>query len=150
MTGWRLGWLVTPNRYWASLIERLAQNLFIAPPTLSQHAAMECFTPESKSIMEQRRHTFLRRREFLQSELKKIGFSIPSPPRGAFYLYANIDAFNMPSNQLTDLMLKETGVAATPGTDFGQYRADNHIRFAYTTDVSRLEEGVNRLRILFE
>lgn len=145
MTGWRLGWLVVPEAY-VSAVEKLAQNLFIAAPTLAQHAALAAFTPETTAILEARRLEFLRRRDYLLPALRELGFEIPVTPEGAFYLYADCSRFTDDSYLFAQRLLEEAGVAVTPGRDFGANRANHHLRFAYTTSMTQLEEGVARLR----
>jgi aspartate/methionine/tyrosine aminotransferase len=145
MTGWRLGWLVVPERY-AREVEKLAQNLFIAAPTLAQHAALSAFKPETLSILEQRRQEFQRRRDYLLPALRDIGFNIPVTPQGAFYLYADCSRFSNDSFAFASELLERTGVALTPGVDFGHNRPEQHLRFSYTTSMAQLEEGVSRLR----
>lgn len=144
MTGWRLGWMVAPT--WAlEGLEKLAQNLFIASPTLSQHAAMAAFGNEARLELEHRRAVLGERRDYLLPALRALGFSIPHTPAGALYVYAGIEAFGLDSETFCLKLLDQEGVALTPGTDFGHYRADSHVRFAYTTDLERLREAVVRL-----
>ncbi len=149
MTGWRLGWLVLPEGYLRP-VEKLMQNLFIAAPTLAQHAALAAFEPETQAILEQRRTAFRERRDFLLPALRGLGFEIPVTPAGAFYLYADIGRFSDDSRAFARRLLEEAGVAVTPGIDFGEHRAANHVRFAYTTSMEQLEEGVERLRLFLK
>jgi aspartate/methionine/tyrosine aminotransferase len=145
MTGWRLGWLVAPPAYVADL-DKLAQNLFLAAPTMAQHAALRAFDEDTISILEARRREFQQRRDYLLPALRDIGFDIPVIPDGAFYLYANCSRFSDDSYRFTSRLLEEAGVAITPGTDFGINRPETHVRFAYTTSMENLQEGVRRLR----
>ncbi len=148
MTGWRLGWLVVPDEY-VSVMDRLAQNLFLAAPTISQYAALAAFNNETLAILEQRRQTFQQRRNSLLPALKSIGLDVKAIPQGAFYIYADCSRFL--NEQLPDSMalskywLHNAGVAVTPGNDFGNHLARQHIRFAYTADETRLLEAVERL-----
>lgn len=144
MTGWRLGWLVVPPAYMRD-VEKLAQNLYIAPPTLAQHAALAAFSPETQELLEQRRRAFEHRRNVLQQGLSALGFKIATQPQGAFYLYADISAFADDSQTFARDLLEQAGVAATPGLDFGPAEAKRHMRFAYTTDIARIEEGLARI-----
>ncbi|MEN8170739.1 MAG: pyridoxal phosphate-dependent aminotransferase [Pseudomonadota bacterium] len=144
MTGWRLGWLVVPEAY-VNAVEKLAQNLFIAAPTLAQHAALAAFSPETTAILEERRLEFQRRRDYLLPALRELGFVIPLTPEGAFYLYADCSRFSDDSYQFAQTLLEEVGVAVTPGRDFGANRPNQHLRFAYTTSMEQLHEGVERL-----
>lgn len=84
MTGWRLGWLVLPPALLPG-IERLAQNLYICPSTLSQRAALACFEPESLHEFERRRAELKARRDYIVPALNALGLSVPVTPDGAFY-----------------------------------------------------------------
>ncbi len=144
MTGWRLGWLVVPDRF-AKDIEKIAQNLYIAPSTPAQYAAMAAFKPETIALLESRRAEFRRRRDFLAPELEKLGFRLHARPEGAFYLYVNSSAHSNDSEQLARELLESAGVAVTPGLDFGENAAKEYLRFAYTTSVDRLAEAAERI-----
>ena len=145
MTGWRLGWLVAPESA-IDALDRLAQNLFLAAPTLSQYAALSAFSAETTQILEQRRQQFQQRRDYLLPALQQIGFSLPVKPQGAFYLYANCEAITDSSSRFANKLLDQAGVAITPGLDFGHHKPEQHLRFAYTTGMEQLSEGVERLR----
>lgn len=144
MTGWRLGWAVVPES-WVSDFDTLAQNLFLAASTPAQYAALAAFEPESLAIFEQRRQELEQRRAYLLEALPKLGFKLPVAPDGAFYIYADASAFTNDSLAWCAQVLKDTGVAFTPGVDFGHYRANTHVRFAFTTKLERLQEAVARL-----
>ncbi len=144
MTGWRLGWLVVPEGY-VRAVEKLAQNLFIAASTPAQYAALAAFAPETRTILEERRAEFQRRRDYLLPALRELGLEIPIVPQGAFYLYADISRFSNDAEAFSADLLERAGVAVTPGTDFGHHRAERHVRFAYTTAREQLEEGVRRI-----
>jgi aspartate/methionine/tyrosine aminotransferase len=144
MTGWRLGWIVVPEAY-HDPAERLAQNLFLACSTVAQHAALAAFSPESMAICERQRTEFGARRDYLAKALVELGFRIPVIPEGAFYLYADCSALTDDSFAFALDMLENSGVAITPGADFGNHRAHQHVRFAYTTSMERLREGVERI-----
>jgi aspartate/methionine/tyrosine aminotransferase len=145
MTGWRLGWLVAPLDV-VPEIDKLAQNLFLAAPTMAQHAALTAFEPHNIAILEERRESFRQRRDYLLPALRALGFDIPTTPGGAFYLYADCSRFTDDSYRFSRRLLEEAGVAITPGIDFGINRPQQHVRFAYTTSLENLEEGVRRLR----
>ncbi len=145
MTGWRLGWLVAPQPF-VDAIDRLAQNIFLSAPTLSQHAALGAFSAEVMEILEQRRQAFQARRDYLLPALRDLGFSIPVTPQGAFYLYAGCSELCDDSQLFAQRLLQEAGVAVTPGLDFGFNQPNTHLRFAYTTDLERLREGVERIK----
>ncbi|MBS0321503.1 MAG: aminotransferase class I/II-fold pyridoxal phosphate-dependent enzyme [Proteobacteria bacterium] len=144
MTGWRLGWVVAPRRHVRDL-EKLAQNLYISPPTLSQRAALACFEPRTLAILEDRRIAFRDRRDYLVAALRELGFGIPVVPTGGFFLYADCSRWSDDSRAFCRDALAATGVAFTPGIDFGTHRANVHVRFAYTIEHARLQDGVARL-----
>ena len=145
MTGWRLGWLVAPREAIAG-IDKLAQNLYLAAPTLAQYAALSAFDPENIAILEARRLEFRTRRDYLLPALRDLGFDIAGTPEGAFYLYADCSRFTDDSYGFSVRLLEEAGVAITPGIDFGEHRPERHVRFAYTTSLENLQEGVRRLK----
>jgi aspartate/methionine/tyrosine aminotransferase len=144
MTGWRLGWLVAPQRY-VREIEKLAQNLYIAPSTVAQHAALAAFQPETMAILEARRSEFRLRRDMLLPSLRKLGFKIAAEPQGAFYVYADSSGLAADSFSLAGKLLANAGIAATPGLDFGSHAPQHHMRFAYTIGRDRIEEGMVRM-----
>ena len=145
MTGWRLGWLVVPEAL-ARDVEKLAQNLYISPSTVAQHAALACFAPETIAILEKRRAELDARRRYLLSALPSLGFGIPVEPQGAFYVYADCSRLTDDSFAFARSVLSEAGVAITPGKDFGHHEPERHVRIAYIQPVDRLEEAVERLR----
>ena len=145
MTGWRLGWLVAPPGLIRE-VEKLSQNLYVSPPSLSQHAALAAFDPGALAVLEERRAEYRRRRDFLVPALRGLRFSVPVMPQGAFYVYAGCEQLAPDSSALASRMLEEAGVAVTPGVDFGSHDAHRHLRFAYTRSLPELEEGVERMR----
>jgi aspartate/methionine/tyrosine aminotransferase len=145
MTGWRLGWLAAPAHLMAG-IERLAQNLFLAPPTPAQFAALAAFSKETQEILEARRLEMKARRDFLLPALREMGFGLPVTPAGAFYLYADVSRFTDDSFAFAEQMLEAVGVAITPGVDFGEVTPEKYVRFAYTRPLPVLQEAVARIR----
>lgn len=149
MTGWRLGWLVAPPHL-VRRIETLAQNLFISPSAVAQHAALACFDPATLAIVEQRREELDARRRFLIPALESLGFRVPVVPQGAFYIYADCSMLTGDSFAFARRILTEAHVAVTPGKDFGANHPERHIRIAYTQPVARLEEAVRRIGKLLQ
>lgn len=144
MTGWRLGWLVVPE--WA--IEgatKLAQNLFISAPSVSQYAAIEAFSPVVLSECEGRRKTLNARRLVLLEGLKKIGLSVVAPAQGAFYIYVDVSSITDNAMDWCLALLESEKVALTPGADFGLKDAHKYVRFAYACDEQRLDEAISRI-----
>lgn len=145
MTGWRLGWLVVPPALVATF-EKLAQNLFICPSALAQHAALACFEPEAMAIYRQRRDEFRARRDFIVPAMRELGFAIPVEPDGAFYVWLDCSAHTADSAAFASRMLEEAGVAMVPGEDFGHHQPQRWLRLSYATSMSHLQEAVQRLR----
>lgn len=144
MTGWRIGWLIVPERY-VEATERLAQTIFISTPSHSQYAAVAAFKPENMAELERRRIEFAARRDFLYDGLKRLGFFIPVKPEGAFYIYADCSSFTNDSYQFAWDLLEQEGVAITPGIDFGSHNANQSVRFAYTTSIENIAVAMQRL-----
>ncbi len=144
MTGWRLGWLVAPEQA-VEPLTRLAQNVFLAAPTPSQHAALAAFTPECRDILETRRATLKQRRQVLLDGLVELGLAPDLPPQGAFYLWLDISRYSRDSQAFCERLLVEENVAITPGIDFAVRGGEHHVRIAFTNDVARLQEAVVRI-----
>ena len=131
----------------ASGFEQTRQEAFEPFTYLTRacHAALACFAPATLALLEQRRAQFRSRRDFLVPALRELGFRIPVTPSGGFFVYADCSPFGMDSERFCIEALAATGVAFTPGIDFGENRARDHVRFAYTVAQSKLSEGVRRL-----
>ncbi|HNQ46403.1 MAG TPA: aminotransferase class I/II-fold pyridoxal phosphate-dependent enzyme [Syntrophorhabdus sp.] len=142
MTGWRLGWMVVPQEL-VRPIQKVAQNVFISPPSIAQHAAVHAF--DVSEYLEEMRTTYEERRNFILPRLKNLGFTVPIDPEGAFYVYAGIGKWGLDSMRFVERALVEAKVAITPGYDFGSYMAGSHVRFSYANSIERLKEGCNRL-----
>jgi aspartate/methionine/tyrosine aminotransferase len=149
MTGWRLGWMVAPQALVRD-VEKLAQNLFISPSTLAQHAALACFSPETIAIVEERRRELDERRRFLVPGLQALGFRVAVEPQGAFYIYADCSALTDDSFAFARRILTDAHVAVTPGKDFGHNHPERHIRIAYTQPIARLAEALERIARFLE
>jgi len=150
MTGWRLGWLVLPPELVAPM-ERLAQNLFICPSTVAQHAALACFEPESLAEYERRRAEFKARRDFFVPALNRLGLNVPVMPDGAFYAWADCTeacqrwGLEGGSWDFAFALMERAHLAATPGRDFGDAAPQRYIRFSTANSMAQLEEAVHRL-----
>lgn len=143
MTGWRIGWMVVPEHH-VRVIERLAQNLFICPPHVSQVAAlaaMDC--PEE---LEANMVVYRRNRALMLEGLPKAGFDRIAPPDGAFYVYADVSHLTDDSRDFAAEILDQAGVAVTPGLDFDPIRGAGTLRFSYARATADIEEGLARLQ----
>jgi len=144
MTGWRLGWLIVPTDM-VEPLERLAGSLTICASTLAQHAALACFTPQALSIFAQRRALLRQRHDYLLPAFERLGLTVPVKPDGAFYLYADISRHAQDSTTFASRLLREAGIVAIAGEDFGPAHARNMMRFSYATELDRLQEAVARM-----
>jgi aspartate/methionine/tyrosine aminotransferase len=154
MTGWRLGWMVVPETL-VPVLERLAQNLFICPSSIAQHAALACFEPDSLALYEERRAAFKQRRDQFIPQLNDMGLTVPVMPDGAFYAWADCRQACArlglaDSWALAEHMMREAHVAITPGKDFGMHAPANHVRFSTASSLSDLNTAAQRLRQLLE
>ena len=152
MTGWRLGWLVVPEAL-VPVIERLAQNLFICASTISQHAALACFEPDSIAEYERRRAQFKARRDWFIPQLNALGLTVPVMPDGAFYAWADCSALcrqlGVPGSwELGFELMKRAHLAVTPGRDFGHADTSRFLRFSPASSMAQLEQAIARLRAL--
>jgi aspartate/methionine/tyrosine aminotransferase len=143
MTGWRLGWMVVPPALLRA-VECLAQNFFISPPTLSQHAALAAFDCDEE--LERNRARYAENRALLLDELPKAGFDRLAPADGAFYLYADVGHLTNDSTAFCRRMLAEIGVACTPGVDFDRERGHATLRFSFAGSTATMAEAAKRLR----
>ncbi len=152
MTGWRLGWLVVPDAL-VPVIERLAQNLFICPSTVAQHAALACFEPESIAEYERRRAEFRARRDWFIPQLQSMGLPVPVVPDGAFYAWADCGeaARRIGVEGSWDFAfeaMRRAHVAVTPGRDFGSAETSRFVRFSTANSLAQLQEAAARLRAM--
>jgi len=142
MTGWRIGWMVCPPDI-ARAVECLAQNIYISPPTLAQHAALAAF--DCTAELEANVARYAENRALLLDGLPSVGFDRLAPADGAFYLYADVSALTNNSEEFCARMLAETGVATTPGIDFDQGRGRAYLRISYAGATADMAGAIERL-----
>jgi aspartate/methionine/tyrosine aminotransferase len=149
MTGWRLGWMVIPEAL-VPVMERLAQNLFICPSAIAQHAALACFDEESLALYEERRVQFKARRDYFIPELNALGLTVPVIPDGAFYAWADCsqacESLGIKDSwDFAYALMHRAHIAVTPGRDFGTAQASHMIRFSTASSMAQLQTAVSRL-----
>ncbi|MDD5497327.1 MAG: pyridoxal phosphate-dependent aminotransferase [Atribacterota bacterium] len=146
MTGWRLGYLIAPEKYIRPL-QKIQQNFFICANSFIQIAGItalrEC-DEEIKKMAEIYNH----RRIYLLKRLQEIGIATKAEPTGAFYALANIKKYTDNSFQMAFDILEKAKVAVTPGIDFGK-NAEGYLRISYATSLENIKEGMNRLERYF-
>ena len=143
MTGWRLGWLVLPPDL-VRPVERLAQSLFISPPTLSQRAALAAF--DCREELDTRVADYAESRRLLLQELPSAGFDRLARADGAFYLYADVSRLTNDSLSFCRRILDETGVALTPGLDFDRERGQATLRLSFAGSRDTIARAIERLQ----
>lgn len=143
MTGWRVGWMVVPESH-VRTIERLAQNLFICPPHVSQVAALAAFdcTEELNANLA----IYAKNRDLMLAGLREAGFDQIAPPDGAFYIYADVSKYTDDSRAFAADILESARVAVTPGIDFDPARGHKTLRFSYARSTEDIELGLRRLK----
>ena len=142
MTGWRIGWMVLPERL-VRPVERIAQSLYISAPELSQVAAIEAFKATAELEVVKARYAW--NRELLAERLPQLGFSFAAPMDGAFYAFCDVTKLTNDSMEFAKRMLAEAHVAATPGRDFDTRAGHRTMRFSYAGSHDEMIEAMNRL-----
>jgi len=142
MTGWRLGWMVLPEDL-VRPVERLAQNLFISPPTLSQLAALAAFDVTDELDANVARYA--RNRQVLLEGLGSVGLDHFASPDGAFYFYIDVSHLADDSQELCRVWLDELGVACTPGIDFDLTNGHRYVRLSYSESTEDITEATRRI-----
>lgn len=141
MPGFRIGWMIVPEKYITN-VERLAQNMFISAPTISQMCAIHAFDYDYLNKVVE---IYKQRRDFLYENLKDI-FDIPVKPEGAFYIWADIRKYNMDSLSFCNMVFDKTHVAITPGVDFGDNNTNHFVRFSFSKDIEHLKQAINLIK----
>jgi aspartate/methionine/tyrosine aminotransferase len=142
MTGWRLGYIITPMKF-QRLIQKMQQNFFIAANTFVQWAGIAALK-EAQPDVDRMVACFNERRKLIVRRIKEIGFGVAKEPTGAFYVIANAERFTNDSLKFAFEVLENAGVGITPGIDFGS-NAEGFVRFSYANSLENIEEGMNRL-----
>ena len=142
MTGWRLGYLISPPEF-VRAAEIIQQNFFLCANHFVQAAGTVALTQAGGEV-DAMRVIYDERRQYLVPALRGIGLSISAEPTGAFYVFANARCWGTDSIELAGRLLEEAGVAVAPGVDFGP-GGEGFLRFSYATSLPRLQEGVRRL-----
>ena len=142
MTGWRIGWMVVPEDH-VRTVERLAQNMFICAPHVSQVAALAAM--DAHDELEANMAVYRENRRLMLEGLLKAGFTKFAPPDGAFYVYVDVSDFTHDSRAFASEILEKAGVAVTPGLDFDPVRGHGTLRFSYARSSADIAEGLARL-----
>jgi aspartate/methionine/tyrosine aminotransferase len=144
MTGWRLGWMLVPQRLHRA-VDVLTGNFTICPPAVSQYAALAAFTPEAYAEADAHVERYRANRDRLFAGLQRIGLGKLAPADGAFYAYADVSAYTQDSLSWCQRLLADTGLAITPGVDFDPVDGGKYVRFSFAGSAEDIDEGVRRL-----
>ncbi|MGE5619679.1 MAG: pyridoxal phosphate-dependent aminotransferase [Sphingomonadaceae bacterium] len=142
MTGWRLGYVIAPREIIRAM-QKIQQNFFISANAFVQWAGVAALK-EAGPDVEKMKRTYAERRLRLLEGLRGLGFEIPHPPTGAFYVLVNARKYTSDSLSFAFELLRNARVAVAPGIDFGS-NAEGYLRFSYATSLERIEEGIGRL-----
>ena len=142
MTGWRIGWMVLPQTL-VRPVERIAQSLYISAPELSQIAAAAAF--DGRRQLEAVRQGYEINRALMLKALPELGFQEIHPIDGAFYAYASVAGLAEDSMAFAQRMLRECGVAATPGLDFDPVRGPRYMRFSFAGPQDEIKTALQRI-----
>jgi aspartate/methionine/tyrosine aminotransferase len=142
MTGWRLGYLISPPEF-VRPIQKIQQNFLISAGSISQWAGVAALTKAGAEV-ERMRRLYDERRRYMITRLKEIGFHLPVEPKGAFYVLVNARHLSPDSYKLAFEILENAGVGVTPGIDFGQ-NAEGYLRFSYANSIENIRLGLNRV-----
>jgi aspartate/methionine/tyrosine aminotransferase len=142
MVAWRLGWLAAPMDH-AHRARALISNLFLTPPSLSQHAALAAL--DCREELEANLDVYRTNRGLLLQALPELGLASIAPADGAFYVYADVGHLTQDSLSFCERILRETGVALAPGVDFDPVEGGRFIRFSFALSNDLVREGLERL-----
>jgi aspartate/methionine/tyrosine aminotransferase len=142
MTGWRLGWAAVPAPL-VDVMRRFAGNLFLVPPTLSQHVALAAM--DARAELEAHVATYAANRSLLMQALPALGIPRFAPADGAFYLYADIGHLTDDSLAWCLELLDATGVALNTGLDFDPVDGARFVRLSFAVSPAEVEQALARL-----
>lgn len=142
MTGWRLGWAVVPPEL-VEPMRRFSNNLFLVPPTLSQHVALAAM--DETDELEANVATYAKNRSLLADALAGLGVSRIAPPDGAFYIYADVGDLTRDSLAWCREVLDATGVALNTGRDFDGLHGDRFVRISFAVSTEETLRAIESL-----
>jgi aspartate/methionine/tyrosine aminotransferase len=142
MTGWRLGYLISPPDFIRPM-QKMQQNFFISAGSISQWAGIAALK-KARDDVEHMKIIYDERRTYMIKRVRKMGFGLPVEPAGAFYMLVNAKHLSKSSYELAFEILEKAKVGVTPGIDFGQ-NAEGYLRLSYANSLDNIKEGLRRL-----
>ncbi len=146
MTGWRLGYLIAPPSSVRTL-QSLHQNFLICANSFVQCAGVTALR-ECDDYVARMRQAYDQRRKYTLKGVRRLGLGVGKEPTGAFYVLADARHISRDSLSLAKKILEETGVALTPGIDFGE-GAEGYLRFSYSNSIENIGRAFDRLEEWF-
>lgn len=143
MTGWRLGYLIVPEKY-IRVIQKLQQNMYICAPTISQYAAIGALNISEEDIS-MLVLSYRKKRDFMMSSLQDMGIEIGYIPDSSFYIFVNMENYCTNSLDLSLDILDKVGLGVAPGLDFGP-SFKKYIRFSYSSSFENIEIGLGKMK----
>ena len=147
MTGWRFGYLATPNKELIAAMNKLQSQSTSNINSITQKAAIPALLGEVDTEIEQMRRAFEGRAEEAVKLMNEINGLSVLKPQGAFYLFVNIKDISNDSIEFCKELLQSTGVAVVPGIGFG---SEGYFRFSFATDITTIREGIRRIEKFVE
>lgn len=144
MTGWRIGWMLVPERL-RRAVDVLTGNFTICPPVIAQWACVAAFTPSSYAELDSHVARYATNRRLVLDGLASLGIDRLAPADGAFYAYADVGHLTQDSMAFCRRLLAETGVALAPGIDFDTEAGQHHVRLSFAGPQADIELGLQRL-----
>jgi len=144
MTGWRIGWMLVPERL-RRAVDVLTGNFTICPPVLAQHAAVAAFTEESYAECDGHVARYAENRRLLLDGLPGLGIDRLAPADGAFYVYADVGHLTDDSMAFCHRLLDETGVATAPGIDFDTMHGNRFVRMSFAGRPDEVARALERI-----
>jgi len=142
MAGWRLGWLLVPADH-AERARAFIGNLFLTPPSLSQHAGL--IAMDEHAVLEGHIEVYRNNRARMLEALPALGLKSIAPPDGAFYIWADIGHLTQDSVAFCERLLRDTGVATAPGVDFDPIDGHRFMRFSFAVSTAEIEDALARM-----
>jgi (5-formylfuran-3-yl)methyl phosphate transaminase len=146
MTGWRLGFLIAPSQC-IRVLQSMHQNFLISANNFVQFAGIAALR-DCGAYVARMREEYDRRRRMIVGRLRDLGLGVRKIPEGAFYVLADARHISADSRALAREILESTGVAVTPGIDFGE-GAEGFLRFSYANSPENIGKALDRLGTFF-
>lgn len=147
MTGWRFGYIATPDAALAKALTKLQGQVTSNINTMTQYAAIPALEGDADETIEMMRVEFEKRKNIVVKSFNEIKGLSTTDPDGAFYVFVNIQKVTNDSMKFCADLLEQKGVALVPGLAFG---TEGYVRFSFATDLVTIQEGIKRIKEFVE